>query len=227
MVQRTPQACTCQEPNTGAMFVCMIASSPAARPRFEFIGGDPALDFVNTVDRTAAGPADERLGTYADLLHWAVESGAVRADVAARLRRRAAARPGEARGAHAAALRTREILYRLFAATIAGERPRGVLGPFNDLLGRTLNRLELVEGAPARWWWRGMDERLDSVLWPVVRSAAELLTSDEAARLRMCDGPDCGWLYVDRSRNGLRRWCQMRTCGTREKSRRRRVTAAS
>ncbi|HEV2853834.1 MAG TPA: CGNR zinc finger domain-containing protein [Thermoanaerobaculia bacterium] len=34
--------------------------------------------------------------------------------------------------------------------------------------------------------------------------------------------PDCGWMYVDCSRNGLRRWCEMETCGTLEKSRRRR-----
>jgi predicted RNA-binding Zn ribbon-like protein len=42
--------------------------------------------------------------------------------------------------------------------------------------------------------------------------------------VRVCDGDDCGWMYVDRSRNGFRRWCQMRTCGTREKTRRRRVS---
>jgi predicted RNA-binding Zn ribbon-like protein len=71
-----------------------------------------------------------------------------------------------------------------------------------------------------------MDQRLDSVLWPVLRSAAALLASDEADKVRTCAGPDCGWVYVDRSRNGFRRWCQMRTCGTREKSRRRRVGAA-
>jgi predicted RNA-binding Zn ribbon-like protein len=57
------------------------------------------------------------------------------------------------------------------------------------------------------------------VLW----SAASLLQSDEIGNVRVCDGDDCGWMYVDRSRNGFRRWCQMRTCGTREKTRRRRV----
>ena len=46
--------------------------------------------------------------------------------------------------------------------------------------------------------------------------------AEEAERIRVCGGPDCGWVYVDRSRNGLRRWCEMETCGTQEKSRRRR-----
>jgi predicted RNA-binding Zn ribbon-like protein len=56
-----------------------------------------------------------------------------------------------------------------------------------------------------------------------VRAAAALLSSDDTAKLRICGGPDCGWIYVDRSRNGLRRWCEMSVCGTREKSRRRSV----
>jgi len=78
-------------------------------------------------------------------------------------------------------------------------------------------------GSPAaRWTWLGADERLDALLWPVVWAAARLLTSDEAHRIRVCAGPDCGWVYVDRSRNRLRRWCQMKTCGTAAKTRRRR-----
>lgn len=78
-------------------------------------------------------------------------------------------------------------------------------------------------GTPAAVWdWHGADERLDSLLWPVVRAAAELLASDEAGKLKVCGGPDCGWLYVDRSRNRLRRWCEMETCGTAAKTRRRR-----
>jgi predicted RNA-binding Zn ribbon-like protein len=67
----------------------------------------------------------------------------------------------------------------------------------------------------------GQEEILDSIVWPVLWSAASLIVSDEASRIRICGGPDCGWMYVDRSRNKLRRWCQMETCGTREKSRRR------
>jgi predicted RNA-binding Zn ribbon-like protein len=54
----------------------------------------------------------------------------------------------------------------------------------------------------------------------VARAASALLQS-EASRLRICGGSDCGWMYVDRSRNGLRRWCEMQTCGTVAKSRRR------
>ena len=103
------------------------------------------------------------------------------------------------------------------------------VGELNAALSGALGQLQIV--APTggivddvtgmQWSWRDAINRLDSIMWPVVRSAAELLVSDEAGRIRECSGPECGWMYVDRSRNGLRRWCEMESCGTREKSRRR------
>ena len=195
-------------------------------PEFAFIGGDPSLDLVNTVDWTAGGPANERLTDYAALLAWGVAAGAVPPAAAERLRRAAAAHPRKARAAHARALRARELL-RAVAGGGAHAPPAEALREFNLVLSDALGRLEVVPAGRAtrrlRWEWRGMPSRLDAVLWPVLRSAAELLTSEEADQIRTCGGPDCGWMYVDRSRNGFRRWCQMRTCGTREKSRRRRI----
>jgi len=58
-------------------------------------------------------------------------------------------------------------------------------------------------------------------MWPVAWDAFQLLLSPDAERLRVCGGENCGWAYVDRSRNGLRRWCEMETCGTTAKNRRR------
>lgn len=54
----------------------------------------------------------------------------------------------------------------------------------------------------------------------VSRALAELLTSSGNPgwhRLRACPGPGCGWVFVDRSRSGSRRWCQMSDCGNRAK----------
>ena len=39
-------------------------------------------------------------------------------------------------------------------------------------------------------------------------------------RLRMCEGPNCSWLFIDRSKAGRRRWCDMAVCGNAAKSRR-------
>jgi predicted RNA-binding Zn ribbon-like protein len=96
------------------------------------------------------------------------------------------------------------------------------------LLGRALEGMRVTSGGgrreagrPLKLGWVGQEENLDSIIWPVLWSAASLIVSGEVPQIRICGGPDCGWMYVDRSRNKLRRWCQMETCGTREKSRRR------
>ena len=194
---------------------------------FAFVGGDPSLDLVNPVDWTREGPAQDRLPDYPALLDWAVAAGVMSSAAAGGLRRAALARPREAQAAHAGALRVRSLLRDLLSGGRAAEP---ALRALNPLLGDALGRLELAGGGPRtrrlRWEWSARD-RLDSVLWPVLRSAAELLASEEADRIHTCGGPDCGWMYVDRSRNGLRRWCQMRTCGTREKTRRRRVSGSA
>jgi predicted RNA-binding Zn ribbon-like protein len=192
----------------------------------KFVGGDPSVDFVNTVDWTSRGLDHDRIPDYARLTRWAEEAGVISPVVGERLRRRASSRPREAAAAYDAAAWLRWVLQRLFTAVAAGEPPGAALEEFDELLAEALRHLRLDHAAVGRrrrigWAWRGMGDELESPLWPVVRAAAELLASDEAARIRVCDAPECGWLYVDRSRNGLRRWCQMETCGTRAKNERR------
>jgi predicted RNA-binding Zn ribbon-like protein len=70
------------------------------------------------------------------------------------------------------------------------------------------------------WVWVGIEDDLTGFLWPVARAAAELLTSGQVVRLRECAGDPCGWLFLDLSKNGSRRWCDMADCGNRAKARR-------
>jgi predicted RNA-binding Zn ribbon-like protein len=203
----------------------------------KFVGGDPSLDLVNTVDWARRGPENERLGDYQRLTQWAVGAGLMSPAAAARLRRAAAARPGDAQAALAAARRARGVLQRVFAAVATGRPLGAALDQYNELLSAALRaaRLEPAAGSGTaraagrvtRWGWHVSGARLEAILWPVLWSAAALLVSAEAGRIRMCAGPECGWMYVDRSRNGLRRWCEMQTCGTREKSRRRAARGAN
>ena len=201
-------------------------SHPALlEPRFLYVGGDPALDLINTVDWTSRGPEEERLESFEDLTGWAEGAGVIDAAAGRRLRRSGRERPRAAALALAQAHEVRSALREVFLAIAHGTPTDGVLVRFNRLLTGALGALEIAPaegGSGYRWRWRGERSDPRSLLWPVLWSAAELLRSDEASRVRVCDGDECGWMYVDRSRNGLRRWCQMRTCGTREKTRRRR-----
>ena len=197
---------------------------------FKYVGGDASVDFVNTVDWAVRGPIEDRLTDYDRLTRWAEGASAISPRQGAELRALAAAHPRLAERVYREALNLRWQLRRLYVAAHRGERLDGsdALEELNGSLRSALGQLELSSpprGAeakvPLRWRWHDAAERLDSVLWPVLRSAAELLASAEAAQIRECAGDDCGWMYVDRSRNGLRRWCQMETCGNREKAKRR------
>ncbi len=71
------------------------------------------------------------------------------------------------------------------------------------------------------WTWDADIRALDRMLWPIVSSAIELLTSHDLRRVKECPGAgDCGWLFFDTSKNGTRHWCSMEGCGSRVKMRR-------
>jgi len=195
---------------------------------FKYVGGNPALDLVNTVDWTREGLKDERLDDYERLTRWAEGADVLSPELAAKLRRKAAQNPDEASTAYRATLRAREVLRRLFLELANGSVSAGSLADFNRILASAIRHLRVAPHGSARHLqlgWEDQERRLDSVLWPVVWSGAALIASEEASRIRVCGSEDCGWMYVDRSRNGFRRWCQMESCGTREKTRRRRQSA--
>lgn len=219
--------------------------------RFDLSGGTLCLDVANTLDDRPAPRPNEYLESYADLLAFARQSGALADTDLVRLRAESARRPGDANAALARAIDLREVIYRLFLA-LAEARPVSTadLAALNQSLAEALSQARVVavdggeadradrdeggrlEGqAPASFVWSWADDpvNLDMPLWPIARSAAELLTSSNLRSLRRCASDACAWLFLDTSRNGSRRWCSMRTCGNRAKARRHhaRIRAAS
>ncbi|HVC19505.1 MAG TPA: ABATE domain-containing protein [Vicinamibacterales bacterium] len=201
---------------------------PLLAPPFTLTGGALCLDLANTLDRPAAAAmagetlAGERLREYRDLVCWAEQAGAIPLEAGKRLRAEADRRPGAAESALAGARAFREELYGIFSALAGGRpAPAQALAMLNAALAPAFARRRLT-GDEDRfgWQWDFDDRALDGVLAPVVESAASLLTSPDLARVRECEAADCAWLFLDRSRNGSRRWCDMSACGNRAKVRR-------
>jgi predicted RNA-binding Zn ribbon-like protein len=192
--------------------------------RFELSGGVLCLDFANTLSYRGRADPVERLTSYAALVVWGQQAGVLTDREAQRLARAAARRPAEATIVHAHALTLREALYRLFSAVAAGRSPDTAdVTTVNRMLAQALGWLQIgatPEGF--RWKWNGPGDALDRMLWPVLRSAADLLTSAPLRNIRECAAPDCGWLFLDTTRNRRRRWCDMQGCGNRAKVRRHR-----
>lgn len=187
---------------------------------FEWIAGHLALDFVNTTAWPKGCESGDRFCGYEDLVAWAEEAG-LAADAAA-LRREGRSQPDRAAAVLTEAVGLRRTLHEVFGA-VTGDRPppAAALNRLNRALKRYLPRLRLEGSAEGlRWGWREGASDLDSMLPPVVWSAARLLTSAERARVKACPDERCGWMFVDRSRRGNRRWCKMKECGSRHKARR-------
>jgi predicted RNA-binding Zn ribbon-like protein len=195
----------------------------AEKPLFDLtLTGQLSLDFANTVDwRTSEQPL-ELINTYADLVRWARHTGLVKEREARRLTLEAARHPVIAGKVLSSALVLREALHRIFSAIAEGQKPSSSdMKYLNGRLSDALGRLQIVSGPEGyKWDWKGREAALDWLLWPVLRAAADLLTSNQLEILRQCPGAGCAWLFVDTSRNGSRRWCAMGVCGNRAKARR-------
>jgi predicted RNA-binding Zn ribbon-like protein len=185
-----------------------------------FYGGSLCLDFANTVEPRNAAAERDFLTGYADLVAWAERAGELDEPLGVTLRGVAAADAEAAAGAHARAVTLREALYRIFAAVATGGEPAPAdLAVLREAYLDALSHADLRrDGDGFRWVYRP-DPDLRRPLWPVAASAVELLVSPLLERVKVC--PDrCGWLFLDTTKNGRRRWCSMGECGVGAKVRR-------
>ena len=194
-------------------------------PRFELSAGILCLDFVNTLDNRPSEEPKELLAHYADLVQFAEDTGVLTARQAYYLTHRADALPYVAQQTLRSAIELREAIYGIFWA-VANRRkvPPAGLATLNKFV-REAGRHSLLEQTNGHFVLHMEDHAnpqpaLDAVLWPIARSAADLLVSDHLPFVRACSSKTCQWLFVDTSKSHRRRWCNMRLCGNRAKVRR-------
>lgn len=178
------------------------------------------LDFTNTVDWRTSSHATDEFDSFEALLEWSSMRGILDQRQVGTLGRKAS-REDLVR-ALVDAVRLREAIYRIFSA-IAHQRRASPedIGILNEYLARGLSRAVIRETDNAyRWGWRD-DVTPDMMLYPIANSAAMLLTSKDLARVRECANEEegCGSLFLDSSKSQSRRWCSMKSCGNRAKSR--------
>ena len=180
------------------------------------------LDFANTLEGRLTSHPREPFRSYGDLLSWGRRTGMVAPDAAPRLTLEATRRTAAAAAILDRAVALREAIYRIFSAVTAKRTPEAAdLDLLNIVLSEALAALQVAPTADGFVWaWDSQRPELGHVLWPVAQSAADLLTSVDLHAVRECAAPDCGWLFLDTSRNHSRRWCDMKACGNRAKARR-------
>jgi predicted RNA-binding Zn ribbon-like protein len=203
----------------------------SAAPKWKFVGGRLCLDFVNSVDArleqkvknaTVFTFRADKLSCYADLAGWAKEAGILEERNAKRVVRIAAQQESESKLVLERARILRECLFRIFKSIIEGWEPPGAdIERLNQECTIARNRQVLTYSSDKFAWSLKTDEdKLDCMIWPIALSGAELLSSEELYLVRQCPGLNCGWLFLDSSKNQSRQWCDMKDCGNLAKVRR-------
>lgn len=187
----------------------------------DFIAGEAALDFVNTMTGRDEKPRDW-LDSYARLLEWAGRAKLLPPKTLRALAARAERDSGAAERALVKAKRLREALFEISSAVASRHAPQPealellrehwLAGAESHDFGVEKGRLAAVLDPHAD----GLDLVASMVAW---RFVGQVLPH-KPERLKICDGPNCSWLFLDTSKAGRRRWCDMADCGNSAKSRR-------
>ena len=198
--------------------------------RLSLVGGALCLDFTNTAGNHKSDHPSEHLDSYDDLVAWSLHVDIVNHRIAQQLVAHAARHKVAARQVYEHAIAFRETLYRIFLRIAAERSPQASdLDILNQELGNALTHSRIVSTQEGFQWDWSDEIALDRMLWFIARSAADLLTSGNLDRVRQCGDDECGWLFIDTTKNHSRRWCDMNDCGNRAKARRHysRLRAAS
>ena len=199
-----------------------MTDRPSTNPlrRFSRVGERLWLDFVNT-DEVRRGARVDLLRDFDALVMFLEEMGALDLDRGAGMLRRAQQQPAGAAAALVDARRARAALRVLGERGAVSERARGdALAEINRVLGRSAGTRRVEprsDGSFARSFVPVGDAFAGLVI-PIVESAADSLIGGELQRVRRCGNPHCARVFLDPTRNGRRRWCEMATCGNRAKA---------
>jgi predicted RNA-binding Zn ribbon-like protein len=171
--------------------------------RPELVGGHLALDLVNTVAwRLDDGRRVDRLADPVYLGKWLTATGL-----------EPSVRQGRT-GLRDSLVRCRETAYAVLHPLALGAEPGAEdLAVLRELVEDAVRNASLVSSRPLIWRAGTVADRVRLSVW-------RLFEDEDLNRLRQCDDDDCGWLFLDRSKNGSRRWCSSADCGNRARARR-------
>ena len=199
----------------------MAKKTRPAAPPAESVDADRVLAFVNTLSGRPTDAPVERLVSYDALVDWAREQHLVSAAAADRLVADARRHPQQAAAVLARARQFREALNDLAEAMEKNRQPgAAVLDTISDHLAAAYANGRLVPHEGTLQWVASADDALERILWEIGRATGRLVLSPRLSQVRACAASDCGWWFVDDTRNHSRRWCDMKLCGNREKVRR-------
>jgi len=181
-------------------------------------GGVLCLDFVNTIPDRMDGTARDNLRSIDDLLYWARKAGSIDNRSFAALEKACYHYEKKATDFFVQAVALRSLIYSIFKAISRQQKVKASdLDAFSELLPQYFSFLKIgvCKNGFIESWDFGTNH-FYAITAPILKSAHALLLSDKLQRVKEC--PNCGWIFLDTTRNGRRRWCSMQDCGSNVKA---------
>jgi predicted RNA-binding Zn ribbon-like protein len=193
------------------IFVSMVKNPLIDNLRLD--GGVLCLDFVNTIPDRFDGSNRDHIQTFNDLIYWARKAKVIDSAQTASLEKAVHANERKAKDFFTEAIQLRGLIYSLFQPVAQQQKLKSPdLEQFNKLVSKYFPFLQIVADRDRfAEQWSFESNHFYSITAPIVKSAYELLLSDKLHRVKQC--PNCGWLFLDATKNGKRRWCSMQDCG--------------
>lgn len=192
--------------------------------KWKFIAGNVPLEFLNTaagrVQQDEKNPLNyiilkDKLENFSDLTDWGKTIGILNDAASKEINLLAAKNEHAALKVLQHARVLRELIFRIIICLIEGYNPKEEdIDLFNKECTAAREHQKLIfETNKFTWKFDLKNPALETILWIVTLYASELLTSDMLPRVKQCPGNNCGWLFLDSSKNGRRQWCDMKDCG--------------
>ncbi|PJJ76481.1 putative stress-induced transcription regulator [Thermoflavifilum aggregans] len=196
--------------------------------KWKFIGGNLAIDFVNTIGGRSERNIqdyvirDDTFNCYKSFVEWSEAIRLIKPAAARKIKAWAAENPTHAKKELKRVIAFRETLYRIFRHTMEKSKPDAVdIQLLNKEYAAARQHQQMIfsSGIWSMQWLVDADHP-DRLVYQLAMAAADLLLSEKLVRLKQCQGEDCGWLFLDTSKNQKRIWCDMKDCGNLAKVRR-------
>jgi len=181
----------------------------------QLVGGHPALDFMNTVEYRGEPESGDRLDSFESLARWSATAGLLSQTELTRIIAARSARSSQDSRALRSAIELREALHAVMVAHVRkAPLPRGASRVVERHLrsASAASTLRYVAAGPPFSWHIPIHSPLD-VAVRLADSANNLLLSLGKIAVHQCGGPNCDWLFIDRSHGHRRLWCQPTKCG--------------
>ncbi len=187
--------------------------------KISLMGGVLCFDFINTVHDRVNLPSYDYLPDYQAFIYWNKRLKVVPVNKIKRLESFSMRNSGLAGKTLSEIKKRREILYKFFSSVASGYRiDSNLLIKFNAILSASFKHIQFVYSkGTLTVSWDNRKVNLYEPFWVIIKSAFDVISSENFQRIKECR--ECGWIFLDTTKNNNRRWCNMLTCGAKNKAR--------